>query len=125
MKIKKVTPVRIVDRIEPCLAFWCGALGYEKLAEVPHEDTLGFVLLQNAAGEFMLQTRASLAADIPSAALRNPETLMFVEVASLADARKATAGAEVLVEDRTTFYGMRESVVVDPGGTVVILAEKV
>jgi hypothetical protein len=125
MNIRKVTPVRIVDRIEPCLPFWCGALGYEKRAEVPHEDALGFVLLENSAGEIMLQTRASLAADLPGVAARNPDTVLFIEVESLSDTRKATKGAHVLVADRTTFYGMRETVVVDPQGAIVIFAEKV
>ena len=50
--------------------------------------------------------------------------MLFVEVKSLAVRRAATLGARVLVEERTTFYGMRERVVVDPGGTVVIFAEK-
>ena len=61
MNITKVTPVRIVERIEPCLGFWCEGLGYEKRVEVPHGAQLGFVLLGGAAGEVMLQTRASLA----------------------------------------------------------------
>jgi hypothetical protein len=122
--VTKVTPVRIVDRIEPCLPFWCDALGYRKTAEVPHGGRLGFVLLEGDAGEIMLQTRASLADDIAPAAALEPHTVLFVEVASLAAAREATRAAKVLVEERTTFYGMRESVVVDPAGTVVILAEK-
>jgi len=122
--VTKVTPVRIVDRIEPCLPFWCDQLGYAKRAEVPHEGTLGFVLLESDAGELMLQTRASLAADIAEVAKLEPHTVLFVEVRSLAEARAATRGARVLVEERTTFYGMRESVVVDPGGTVVVFAEK-
>jgi hypothetical protein len=122
--ITKVTPVRIVDRIEPCLRFWCDGLGYEKRAEVPHEDALGFVLLENAAGEIMLQTKASLAADIPAAAELEPHTVLFVEVKSLAAARTAAKGSRVLVKERTTFYGMKETVVADPGGTVVIFAEK-
>jgi hypothetical protein len=122
--ITKVTPVRIVDRIEPCLPFWCDQLGYDKRAEVPHEGAVGFVLLENAAGEIMLQTRQSLAADLADAAKLDPHTVLFIEVKSLAAARKATRRARVLVEERTTFYGMRESVVVDPGGTVVIFAEK-
>ena len=63
--ITKVTPVRIVDRIEPCLPFWCDQLGYAKRAEVQHEGALGFALLENEAGEIMLQTRASLAAGMP------------------------------------------------------------
>lgn len=124
--VTKVTPVRVVERIEPCLPFWCDALGYEKRAEVPHGDGLGFVLLESAtAGELMLQTRASLADDVAAAAALEPHTVLFVEVRSLEAAKKATLGAKVLVEERTTFYGMKESVVVDPAGTVVILAEKV
>jgi uncharacterized glyoxalase superfamily protein PhnB len=123
--ITKVTPVRIVDRIEPCLPFWCDGLGYEKRAEVPHGDRLGFVLLENGAGEVMLQTRASVEEDLPSVAKRGAQTVLFVEVKSLAAARKAVKGAEVLVEERTTFYGMKEMVVADPAGTIVVLAEKV
>jgi hypothetical protein len=29
--ITKVTPVRLVDRIEPRLSFWVDALGYQKV----------------------------------------------------------------------------------------------
>jgi hypothetical protein len=125
MNIQKVTSVHIVDRIEPCLPFWCGALGYEKRVEVPHGPALGFVLLENAAGEIMLQTRASLAADLPAVAAANPGALLFVEVRSLSQVRQATPAAKVLVTERTTFYGMRETVLVDPEGIVVIFAEKV
>jgi uncharacterized glyoxalase superfamily protein PhnB len=123
--VTKVTPLRIVDRIEPCLAFWCDALGYERRAEVPHEGALGFVLLENAAGEVMFQTRASLEADLPAVARRGVDTVLFVEVRSLAEARAAVKGAEVLLAERTTFYGMREMVVADPSGTVVVFAERV
>jgi hypothetical protein len=126
MNITKVTPVRIVERIEPCLGFWCEGLGYEKRLEVPHGGQLGFVLLGGAAGEVMLQTRASLADDLPAVAARKPDMVLFVEVVSLVEAReasKAGAGTKVLVAERTTSYGMRETVVVDPQGTIVILAQ--
>ena len=123
--ITKVTPVRIVDRIEPCLPFWCEGLGYQQRAAVPHEGALGFVLLENAAGEIMLQTKDSLAADMARVAKVEPHTVLFIEVASLEKARRSVGGARVLVEDRTTFYGMREMVVVDPVGTVIVFAEKV
>jgi hypothetical protein len=123
MEITKVTPVRIVDRIEPCLPFWCDLLGYAKRIEVPHQGALGFVLLENDAGEVMLQTRASLADDMPDVARRTPEVVFFAEVKSLAEARKAVKDAEVLVRERKTPYGMRETVVVDPQGTVVIFAQ--
>jgi hypothetical protein len=123
--ITKVTPVRIVDAVEPCLPFWRDALGYAVRAEVPHEETLGFAILENSAGEVMLQSKASLAADLPAVAELRPDSVLFVEVRSLDAAREAARGCKVLVADRTTFYGMRESVVLDPGGTVVIFAEPV
>jgi len=123
--VTKVTPIRIVDRIEPCLPFWCDALGYQRRAEVPHEGSLGFVLLENDAGEVMFQTRASVEADLPVVTERGAETVLFVEVRSLAAARDAVKDAEVLLAERTTFYGMREMVVADASGTVVVFAEKV
>ncbi len=52
-----------------------------------------------------------------------PDSVLFVEGRSLDAARKGAMGAKVLVEERTTFYGMRETVVLEPGGTVVIFAE--
>jgi hypothetical protein len=61
---------------------------------------------------------------LPAVAACSPDTVLFIEVESLSDARKATKGAKVLVADRTTFYGMRETVVVDPQGAIVIFAEK-
>jgi hypothetical protein len=123
--ITKVTPVRIVDAVEPCLAFWRDGLGYATRVEVPHGDTIGFALLENAAGEVMLQSKTSLADDLPAVAALRPDSVLFVEVRSLEAARRASGCAKVLVADRTTFYGMRESVVLDPGGTVVIFAEPV
>src|SRR4029453_8853944 len=42
--MKKLTPVLFVGEIEPCLEFWT-RLGFERTAEVPEGDRLGFVLL--------------------------------------------------------------------------------
>ena len=123
MNLAKATPVFIVDRIEPSLPFWCRGLGYTKRVEVPHGDALGFVILQGASGEVMLQTRASLAEDLPAVAARKPEVVYFLEVDSVSAALEVAKGAAVLVADRTTPYGTRESVVVAPGGLVVIFAE--
>ena len=37
----------------------------------------------------------------------------------------ATAGCEIVVPERTTFYGMRELAVRAPGGFVVVFAQAV
>lgn len=121
MKIKRITPIHVVESIEPTLAFWCDRLGFEKLAEVEHEGRLGFVLLQRGHDQVMLQTRASVAADIPPMA--SVSSALYVDVTKLADAIKATKGLEILVPERTTFYGAREIWVRDPAGVVVGFAE--
>lgn len=61
----KITPLLYMDAIEPSLEFWAGRLGFEKIVEVPEGDRLGFAILQKDGAELMLQTRESLAKDIP------------------------------------------------------------
>ena len=40
--LKRITPILIVDEIEPCIPFW-EAVGFDRGAEVPHGDKLGFM----------------------------------------------------------------------------------
>nr|NIU29375.1 hypothetical protein [Gemmatimonadota bacterium]NIU68019.1 hypothetical protein [Actinomycetota bacterium] len=63
MSLNKITPLITVDTIEPCLLFWT-ALGFQVTAEVPHEDAMGFVMLNRGDLEIMYQTRASVLADL-------------------------------------------------------------
>jgi hypothetical protein len=54
--IKKLTPVLMVDAIEPCLPLWVDRLGWNKTVEVPEGDRLGFVILEKDGAEVMYQT---------------------------------------------------------------------
>lgn len=121
MKIKQVTPIQIVEAIEPALDFWEKRLGYARVAEVAHEGRLGFVLLVGGGGQVMLQTRASAAADVP--AMASVQAALYVDVESLDAARPALEGLEVILPERTTFYGAREIWVRDPAGVVMGFAE--
>jgi uncharacterized glyoxalase superfamily protein PhnB len=123
MKVKKVTPILVVEAIEPAISFWCEKLGFEKVVEVPHEGRLGFVLLVRDGHEVMLQTHASIAADVPAVAALHPACAVYCNVDSLDAALRAMAGAEILVPRRTTFYGADEVWVRDPTGAVVGFAE--
>ena len=120
--MKKLTPVLVVDEIEPCLSFWRDRLGFAITAEVPHGARLGFVILQRDAVEVMLQTRASVADDLPPLAGGAYRTVLFLEVADLAPLRAALAGVPPLFPERVTSYGATEIGVEDPAGNVVILA---
>jgi len=121
--MKKLTPVLVVDQVEPCAAFWTGALGFARTAEVPHDGETGFVMLQKDAVEIMYQSRASVAADLPSLAEGAHRTVLYIEVGDLDAVEAAVAGAEVVQPRRTTFYGMMEIGVREPGGNVVIFAQ--
>jgi uncharacterized glyoxalase superfamily protein PhnB len=123
--MKKLTPVLVVDAIEPCLDFWVGKLGFTKSVEVPGPDgrSPGFVILNHGQVELMFQSRASVADDIPAFAKEPLRATLYLEVESLAPIRNAVAGLAVVVPERTTFYGARELGVREPGGHYVTFAE--
>lgn len=117
--MKKVTPILSVDAIEPTLPFWVDALGFEKTTEVPHGDALGFVILAKGNHEVMLQTIASMEADVPAVAPPPGGSILFIEVDDLEPIERAIDGFEIVVPRRSTFYGADEIFVREPGGNVV------
>ena len=121
--VRKLTPVLFVERIEPCLGFWT-SVGFEKVAEVPEEVGLGFVLLVKDGVEIMYQSRASLRKDIPAMAAAPSATALYVEVDDLDEVARRVAGAPVVVPRRKTFYGMEELGVREPAGNLVTFAMK-
>jgi len=125
MEIRKLTPVLVVDAIEPCLSFWIDRLGFEKTVEVPEGDRLGFVILVKDGVEVMYQTHESVANDVPALAnVRGvPSTGLFIEVSDVDAVERALKGVDQVMPRRTTFYGMEEVGVREPGGTAVIFAQ--
>ncbi len=125
-RFRKLTPVLVVEAIEPVLAFW-SALGFGRTVELPADDgRLGFVILARDGLEVMYQTLASVRADEPAVADRvgAGSAALFIEVADLdAVQRLLPADCERLVAERQTFYGARETIVREPGGHVVTFAE--
>ncbi len=125
--VRKITPVLIVDRVEPSVAFWRDRLGFQVVAEVPHEDHLGFAILVGEGVELMYQSRASVEADLPKEAAppKDATTFLFVEVSDVDAVERAVAGAPVVMARRKTFYGMDEVGVREPGGHVITFAQRV
>lgn len=129
--MKKATAIIVVDAIEPCLLFWT-ALGFKVTAEVPHENTIGFAMLNNGDVEIMYQSRASIVADLERSGaptgladeLARSTTTLFVEVVEVDAVLENIEDAEVLVPRRQTFYGMDEVFVRAPCGTVVGFAAR-
>jgi len=121
--IKKLTPVLVVEAIESILPLW-DALGFQRTAEVPHGDRLGFVILQSGAAELMYQTFDSVRADEPRVGQTFGRAGLFIEVDDLEMiAKRVPKGIEVVVERRKTFYGATEMILRDAAGNTVVLAE--
>lgn len=124
--MKKLTPVIMVDAIEPCLPFW-ERLGFAKVAEVPEGDRLGFVILVKDSVEVMYQTHESVEKDAAGLVPRTPGhgAALFIEVSDVASVASALEGIEIVVPRRKTFYGMDEIGVREPGGHIVMFAQPV
>ncbi len=124
--LKRMTPILTVEAIEPSLPFWMEGLGFEKTAEIPQGDRLGFVSLEKNGIELMLQTRSSVEADLPALAAefaRGPSVL-FLEIGSLEgmEEKLLSLGATIARPRRQTFYGADEVFFRSPGGHIVGLA---
>jgi uncharacterized glyoxalase superfamily protein PhnB len=126
--MKKLTPVLVVEEIEPSLRLWVERLGFEKTAEVPEGDKLGFVILARGGVEIMYQTRLSAEREVereglPQAMRPVPgRTALFIEldgVSELDEIRQKVEGFEVIVPYRETAYGAKELWLREPGGHLV------
>jgi uncharacterized glyoxalase superfamily protein PhnB len=123
--LKKLTPVLVVDRVEPCVAFWTERFGLAAANEVPGPDgSLVFASLEAGSIELMYQTRASVEADLKDAvAPAGNSVALFIAVDDLDAVEAAVAGAPVVKPRHTTFYGSTEIYVREPGGFMVGFAE--
>jgi uncharacterized glyoxalase superfamily protein PhnB len=122
----KITAILFVDEIEPCLKFWVDAFGFTKTVEVPDGDRLGFVILNQDGAEVMLQTYRSAHNEVGDAAnyAQGSKSSLFVEIEDFDDVLKRAKGFEVVMPVRTTFYGMKEILLREPGGHYVCFAAR-
>jgi uncharacterized glyoxalase superfamily protein PhnB len=125
MNVKRITPVLFAEEVEPCVKFWVDRLGFQKTAEVPEGNKLGFAMLQKGNVELMYQSYASADKDASSISqlVRKGPTFLYVEVDSLDETIAAIHGAEVVMPVRTTFYGAKEISIKDPAGHFITFAQ--
>ena len=132
LRYESVAPVLIVERVEPTRDFFRDRLGFTQTVEVPHEDTLGFVILEQNGVQVMVQSHASVIADVgPDAARAVNETIsgrgavgLYISVSDVELVVPAVADADVIVPLRKTFYGAHEITVREPGGHAVTFASR-
>ena len=125
-RLQTMTPVLIVDSVEPCLAFWVDRFGFTVENQVPGPDgKLVFASAKRDGLEVMYQTKTSVIAEDPSAAkeLAGHSITLFISVDDIDLAEKSAAGAPVVKARHKTFYGSTEFYVREPGGNTVGFAQ--
>lgn len=126
MALTQLTPVLIVDRVEPCIQFWVERFGFTAINQVPGDDgPLVFASVDRDGVEVMYQTRASVIAETPEAAaeLNGRSIVLFITVDDFDATEKALAGAPIVKPRHQTFYGSTEIYVREPGGHTVGFAK--
>jgi catechol 2,3-dioxygenase-like lactoylglutathione lyase family enzyme len=109
--LRQLTPVLIVDEVEPCVKFWTDRLGFELTNKVPDDN-----------GKLIF---ASVLSEDPGAArdLTGHSVALFITVDDLDSIEKALDGAPVVKARHDTFYGSTEIYVREPGGNTVGFAQ--
>lgn len=126
ISVQKITTVLAVENVQPSLDFWQNRLGFECTVTVPHENTVGFAILVKDNVEVMLQSVASILADLGAntGEVNGRSAALFIEVADLAAVEQGLEGYPVEMPRRTTFYGMHEIGVREPGGHFLVFAQR-
>jgi hypothetical protein len=130
---RKTTPVLVVERVEPVLAFW-SKLDLAPAVQVPDEAAkdgrLAFVILGAEGIEVMYQTVASITGDTVASAsdkkafrLEPQQATLYVEVKDLGQVESKLKGERQVMPRRKTFYGAAEIGYADPAGNIVIFSE--
>jgi uncharacterized glyoxalase superfamily protein PhnB len=125
--LSRCTPVRIVDHVEPSIAFWRDRFGFTVENEVPGVGgTLVFASVTNGPIEIMYQSRESVLADTPehlrdarARELLGDATALFIHVEDIDETERALTDVPVEKARHTTFYGTTEIYVREPSGMVV------
>ncbi len=125
-RLKHLTPVLVVEAVEPCLHFWVDRFGFKVANEVPGpEGKLIFATAEKDGIEVMYQTRASVVAERPEAEseLSGHSVALFITVEDIVSVEKAVVGAPLVKARHKTFYGSTELYVREPGGNTVGFAQ--
>ncbi|MHB1862126.1 MAG: VOC family protein [Gemmatimonadaceae bacterium] len=125
-RLLQLTPVMIVDEVEPCVRFWVDRFGFVVENQVPGPNgKLVFASAKKDGIEVMYQTRESVVAESPALApeLAGHSVTLFLATDDIDAAERALTGAPVVKARHDTFYGSTEIYVREPGGNSVGFAQ--
>ena len=125
---KKITTNLMVKSVNKTADFYNKYFGFQTVVTVPDSGEYDFAILNADSVELMLQKVESLGDDVPylSGQPIGGSFTLFIEVENVDEIyNRLKDDVEILVDMKTTFYGMKEVTVKDNNGYVLTFAEKV
>ena len=125
VKVLKVAPTLIVQKVEPTVEFLENHLGFTKFVEVPGDDGLVFAMMVNGAAEIHVQSHASAIKDMPcfSDAQMPAASFVYLDVEDVRALYEQLKSMDIVLPIEKTFYGATHFFIREPGGHILGLSE--
>ncbi|MEQ8478837.1 VOC family protein [Fulvivirga sp.] len=129
MKLEKLTPNLMVEDVQQTINYYHGVLAFETIDTVPENgEDLVWARMKKGDVEIMFQEEDSLKADIPE--IRHEKigggTTLFIQMTGVQEYYDYLySSADVVVQMKETFYGMREFTIRDINGYYLTFAEPI
>ncbi|MTI41188.1 VOC family protein [Fulvivirga lutimaris] len=129
MKLEKLTPNLMVEDVQQTINYYHGVLAFEKIDTVPENgEDLVWARMKKGEVEIMFQEEDSLKSDIPE--IRHEKigggTTLFIQMTGIQEYYDYLySSADVVVQMKETFYGMKEFTIRDINGYYLTFAEPI
>jgi uncharacterized glyoxalase superfamily protein PhnB len=129
MRFTKLTPNLVVNDVASSVAFYRDKLGMEMGMSVPDHAPYVFASVVHGPVEIFFNSREAVAEDFPQILAHGigGALSLYLEVDDVDGLHHDLSGkgVKVVMEPKTQFYGMREFMIADPDGWLLMFAQKV
>jgi uncharacterized glyoxalase superfamily protein PhnB len=126
MELESLSPNLISESVNASVDYYVKNLGFTLIASVPESGTFNWAMIQRDNVTLMFQSLTSLQEDLPTLNLKakgSPGTF-FIKMKGIDELYESVKGKlDLIVDMRTTFYGMKEFAIKDPDGYFMMFAE--
>ncbi|HRI77995.1 MAG TPA: bleomycin resistance family protein [Cyclobacteriaceae bacterium] len=127
-KLESLSPNVIVEDVNAAVEYYTKIFGFNLIASVPESGVYNWAMVMRDGVTLMFQSLRSLQEDMPSLKIQSKGSLgtFFIRMTGIEALYQSVKGKITIVVDmRTTFYGMKEFTVKDLNGYFLTFAEDV
>jgi uncharacterized glyoxalase superfamily protein PhnB len=126
--LESLSPNIIVDDVNKAIDYYTSVLGFALIASVPETGNFNWAMAMRDGVTFMFQSLHSLQDDMPGLKIDSKGSIgtFFIKMQGIDTLYQNIKGkADIVVDMRTTFYGMKEFVIRDLNGYFLAFAEEI